>query len=180
MEFVEPIRDKRKIEAMKSTLKKQSERDYIMFMVGINAGLRISDILQLKVRNVRGTHIRIREQKTSKYKNVAINDSLKKALQPYIRNKRNDDYLIQSREGNNKPISRQRAYDILRTCANACGVEQIGTHTMRKTFGYQMYQKTKDITAIQKLMNHDHPSTTMRYLGIDQDYMDDLVHDNNL
>lgn len=180
MEFVEPIRDRRDIERLKKTLLDKSERDYIMFMVGINAGLRVSDILQLKVRNVRGSHIKIREQKTQKYKNIAINPALKKALEPFIRNRRNDEYLIRSRQGDNRPISRQRAYSILRDAADACGLDSVGTHTMRKTFGYQMYQKTKDIAALQKIMNHDNPMVTLRYLGIEQDYMDDLVNDNNL
>lgn len=180
MEFVEPIRDTKQIDAMKQALKRHSERDYIMFMIGINAGLRVSDILQLKVRNVRGTHIRIREQKTQKYKNIAINSALKKALEPFIKNKKNDAYLIKSRQGDNKAISRQQAYVILRRAAEECSIENVGTHTMRKTFGYQMYQKTKDVAALQKIMNHDNPMVTLRYLGIEQDYMDDLVNDNNL
>ena len=49
MEFVEPIRDKRKIELVKVILKKNGFRDYMLFLMGINSGLRISDILKLKV-----------------------------------------------------------------------------------------------------------------------------------
>lgn len=180
MEIVEPIRAKQDIEKMKRALRAKSERDYVMFMVGINAGLRVSDILQLRVRDVRGTHIRIREQKTQKYKSIVINSVLRKAIDPYIKYRRNDEYLIKSRQGDNKHISRQQAYYILRDAAKSCGIESVGTHTMRKTFGYHMYQRTKDIVAIQKIFNHDHPSTTMAYLGIDREYTDKLVSDNVL
>ena len=65
MEFVEPIRDKRKIELVKVILKKNDFRDYMLFLMGINSGLRISDILKLKVSDVRGKqYIEVKEQKT--------------------------------------------------------------------------------------------------------------------
>lgn len=65
MEFVEPIRDKRKIELVKVILKENGFRDYMLFLMGINSGLRISDILKLKVSDVRGKrYIEVKEQKT--------------------------------------------------------------------------------------------------------------------
>ena len=64
MEFVEPIRDKRKIELVKVILKENGFRDYKLFLMGINSGLRISDILKLKVADVRSKrYIEIKEQK---------------------------------------------------------------------------------------------------------------------
>ena len=65
MEFVEPIRDKRKIELVKVILKENGFRGYMLFLMGINSGLRISDILKLKVAAVRGKrYIEVKEQKT--------------------------------------------------------------------------------------------------------------------
>ena len=65
MEFVEPIRDKRKIELVKVILKENGFRDYTLFLMEINSGLRISDILKLKVSDVRGKrYIEVKEQKT--------------------------------------------------------------------------------------------------------------------
>lgn len=180
MDFVQPIRNKKEIEAMKKVLKEKSERNFIMFMIGINAGLRISDILTLKVRDVRGNHLNIIEQKTQKKKRIAINNSLKDALSDYIRNKNNNEYLIKSRVGVNKPITRSQAYNILREAAEKCGLEEVGTHTMRKTFAYHMYQQTKDVAVLQRILNHRDPFVTLRYLGIEQDYQDTLVMQNNL
>lgn len=65
MEFVEPIRDKRKIELVKVILKENGFRDYMLFLMEINSGLRILDILKLKVSDVRGKrYIEVKEQKT--------------------------------------------------------------------------------------------------------------------
>lgn len=180
MEFVQPLRSKEEIKDMKAELRAQSERNYILFMIGINAGLRVSDILALKVRDVRGDHIKLIEMKTEKVKRIAINNSLKKALKHYIRDKQNNEYLIKSRVGKNKPISRSMAYKIIKAAAENCGINDIGTHTMRKTFGYHAYQKEKDVAALQKIFNHSHPEITLRYIGIEQDYQDAIVRNNNL
>ncbi len=63
MNAVEPIRDKDDIQAMKDYLRSWNERNYILFLVGINTGFRIGDILKLRVKDVQGWHIRVREQK---------------------------------------------------------------------------------------------------------------------
>ena len=74
MNFVQPIRDKQKIDEIKAILKRQSGRDYFLFIIGINTGLRISDILKLQVKDVREkTHITLNEQKTGKPRRFRIN-----------------------------------------------------------------------------------------------------------
>lgn len=73
MEFVEPIRGKRKIELVKVILKKNDFRDYMLFLMGINSGLRVSDILKLKVSDVRGKqYIEVKEQKTDNILNILV------------------------------------------------------------------------------------------------------------
>ena len=65
MNTVEPIRDIGTVNDIADYLREQSERNYIMFMIGIYSGLRISDILTLRVRDVRNRdRIMIREKKT--------------------------------------------------------------------------------------------------------------------
>ncbi|MNI54981.1 site-specific tyrosine recombinase XerC [compost metagenome] len=68
------------------------------------------------------------------------------------------------------------AYKIMKAAAKEFGLVDIGTHTLRKTFGYHMYQKTKDITLIQNMLNHSDKSITMRYIGMDQDTMNAAMH----
>ena len=73
MKFVEPIRDKEQIKKVKQVLKQSNQRNYLLFVLGINSGLRISDILKLKVKDVKNKkYIEIKEQKTKKYKTFKI------------------------------------------------------------------------------------------------------------
>lgn len=172
MQYVQPIREKTMIEAIKIELLKSGFRDYMMFYVGINTGLRISDILKLKVSDVKDKmYVTIKEQKTGKTKRFGI-ENIKKELDEYILNMQDSEYLFQSQKGDNKPITRVQAYRILNQAAKIVGLSEIGTHTLRKTFGYHFYQKTKDVALLQKLFNHSSPSTTLTYIGIDQDNMD--------
>lgn len=153
-------------------LKDWSDRNYMLFLVGINTALRISDIIKLRVSNFRGWYIVVVEQKTKKYKKLKMNSFLKKEIERFCKGKKNNEYLFQSRNGINKPITRQMAYLILRIAANDCGIENVGTHTMRKTFGYHHYQKYKDIGVLMNIFNHSSPAITQKYIGINQDYID--------
>lgn len=167
---VEPIRDKKDIQDIYDYLKEKNMRDAVLFATGIYTGLRISDILLLRVRDVRGKeYICLREKKTGKQKRIKINRFLKKLYADYIGNKKDYECLFHGKERINKPITRQQAYNILQDAAEHIGLaDAIGTHTMRKTFGYHYYQKTKDVGMLMEIFNHDHPSITLRYIGITQ------------
>lgn len=180
MKRVMPIRDKEKIREIKEVLKKQSERNYILFMLGINAGLRVSDILPLRVRDVRGEYIDVIEQKTGNPRPIPINDSLRRALTKYIKGKKDNEYLIKSREGTNQPISRWTAWNIIREAGREVGLHNLGTHSMRKTFGYNYYRNTKDIQALCKMLGHSDQEITKRYIGIEEDFIREqyLKHTN--
>lgn len=170
MNFVEPIRSPALVEDIANYLKKENERNYIMYLIGIYTGLRIGDIVKFKIGDVKNkNYISIREQKTGKQKIFEINPILKRAIENYIYNKDPDDYLIKSREGYNKPLSRSMAYRILQEIADKFGLENIGCHTLRKTFGYHFYLQTKDVVTLMKIFNHSHPSVTLRYIGIEQE-----------
>jgi len=176
MKKVEPIRDREKIEEMKTELLKRGYRDYLLFVMGINTGLRISDLLKIKVEDVEDkTHIVINEEKTGKTKRFLINYKLKSDLEKYIENMQPWEYLFQSQKGTNKPISRVQAYRILRAAAVEIGLDSVGTHTLRKTFGYFHYHEHKDVALLQELFNHSSPSITLDYIGINQDTMDRTI-----
>lgn len=170
MNYVEPIRDYDKLADILEYLKRTNQRNYMMFLVGIYTALRISDILRLKVRDVKNrNNITLREKKTGKQKIIPINPALKRELEWYCKDKENYEYLIKSREQENKPITRDTAYKILRDIGDRFGVENLGTHTLRKTFGFHYYKKTKDIVMLQRCFNHSDPSVTLAYIGIQQD-----------
>lgn len=177
MNFVQPIREKGKIEKIKNELLKNGYRDYLIFTAGINTGLRISDLLNLKVIDIRDkTHILIREEKTGKEKRFFINETLQNAFKGFIFNMDDEDYLFQSREGKNKPLSRWMAYKIINDVCKIVGIkDRTGTHTLRKTFGYHHYQQFKDVVVLQDIFNHSAPSVTLRYIGINDDYKDRTI-----
>lgn len=172
MNFVQPIRDPGKISEMKNYLKSKSERNYILFLLGINTGLRISDILILRKEDLLNTHVNIRETKTKKQKRIRIPPSIRKELIEYAKRLNDRDFVIKSRQGVNRSIDRSVAYRILREAAEQVNLKEIGTHTLRKTFGYHFYQLTKDVAMLQEMFNHSSPQITLRYIGINQDSMD--------
>ncbi|EKS4344833.1 site-specific integrase [Clostridium botulinum] len=172
MNFVEPIRDTQKVRDIQEYLKRTNERNYILFITGVYTGLRISDILKLKVKDVKGKRfIYLREKKTSKQNIIEINKLLEKEYKWYCSDKELDEYLIKSREGVNKALSRVQAYGIIKNVGKDFGIENLGTHTLRKTFGYHYYKQRKDIGTLMKMFNHSSPAITLRYIGIIQDEM---------
>lgn len=176
MNTVEPIRDMDVVLDVADYLKARNERDYVLFMFGIYTGLRISDILKLRVRDVRGRdYVYIREKKTGKEKRFPINVELKPIIENFIREKKDFEFLFKSPNFPNKAISRQQAYNILTDAGKAFGITAIGTHTLRKTFGYHMYQQTHDAITIKDILNHSHMSETLRYIGINQDNKDKAI-----
>mgnify|MGYP003169786553 CR=1 FL=1 len=114
MNTVEPIRDINTVMDIADYLKSRSERNYVMFMFGIYTGLRISDILKFRVRDVKGKDaIYLREKKTGKEKRFPLNAELKPIIEDYISDKKDYEYLFKSCRSGNKAISRQQAYKIL-------------------------------------------------------------------
>ena len=168
---VDPIKDNQKIRLIINDLKNNNQdRNLIMILIGIYTGFRISDILELKVKDVKGKiSIKKREEKTKKYKSIAIHKELYKELEVYCRGKPNDEYLIKSREGGNKPISRVQAYRIIKTLQSKYKIsDNLGCHSLRKTYGYNMYKKN-DISIVQKSLNHTMQADTIKYIGVEEE-----------
>ena len=114
MELVQPIRSKEKIEQMKKYLKSHSLRDYTLFTLGINSGLRISDLLKLNVSDIVDENgkikerITVKEKKTSKVKTFPFSSNVVQALKEYIVSlESNQTVLFGSRKGD-KSITRQQ------------------------------------------------------------------------
>lgn len=190
MEFVEPIKDLKKIEAMKKVLS-DNKRNQLLFIFGINSALRISDLLRLNFEDVYEfdkkikvrDRVKLREKKTDKFKTFPIVENVKKALQDYIKDE-TDIYpekpLFYSRKGS-KHMTRQHAYRILTEAAEWVEIkENIGTHTLRKTWAYHAYKIGQDLTRIQAALNHSSQAETLRYIGITQEEIDDLYVAVNL
>jgi integrase len=178
MNIVQPIRDKDKLEDLKKELKKTGTRNYMLFYTGLNSGMRVSDVVKLNIDDVRNTdgsmkqHIIVIEKKTQKIKKFPLCNGLLAEMTNYTNNMKQGEYLFKSRNGKNTPITTTQAYRIINGTGTQVGLEEIGTHTMRKTFGYWHYQQFHDIALLQTILNHSSPSVTLRYIGISQDEID--------
>lgn len=187
MEYVSPIKDIEKIQEMKLALRKSSLRDLLLFVIGINTGIRLHDLLYLVVNDVwDGNQAReflyLKDEKTEEWKAYFLNGRVKEVLIEYLTDKQVNpsDYLFKSKK-NNLPITRQQAYRIINLAAKEVGIPgNIGTHTLRKTFGYHAYRKGVAISIIKSIFNQHSPSETLKYIGIDKEEDQIIKVDVNL
>ena len=179
---VEPIRDKKLIKAMQTYLMGKSRRDHLLFNLGLNTGLRIGDILPLKVSDIIGesksfkNYLVIQEEKTGKTKKIKLNDKIKSDIKSYISKEKLDleDNLFYSRKSE-FALSYTQAYRILKKASASVGIHDFGTHSMRKTWGYWTYKESRyNIGLIMDMFNHSSQSITLKYIGINQDMHDEI------
>ena len=178
---VEPIRNKSEIKQIYHYLYGKNPKYGLLFKFGINTGLRISDILPLKVEDIYKkdgefrNYLVLKEKKTGKEKKIKLNNALRKTIESYVKHQRLSlsCYLFNSQKG--RHIGRIQAYRILKEAANIIGIENFGTHSLRKTWGYWTYKiSCYNIGLIMDTFNHSSQSITLRYIGVNQDQKDEL------
>ncbi|WP_020615756.1 tyrosine-type recombinase/integrase [Paenibacillus daejeonensis] len=194
MNEVQPIRSKETIRQIKNYLKVTSFRNYILFSMGIHSGLRVSDLLNLKVGAVRDQmHINFVAEKTKnrrkkrKRKKFIIHPEYFDDLMLYIADMPDDAYLFASRQRKTntgavgEPICRETAWRMISNVAERFGLENIGTHSLRKTWGYQLVMSTPPeqsafvMALLMEMFGHETQEETLRYLGLTQDAMDRAI-----
>lgn len=206
---VYPLKKKEDIEAIKLYYrarinnkdndedKQIAGRDLLAFVLGVNVGLRASDLLKLLWSDIFYKDmtfvdgIKIQEKKTEKYKTFFLNQSAQNAITEYINefqiriNLDNpNDYVFRSRQGN-KHIDVDTLCKSLKDVAEKCGIKQnIGTHSIRKTYGYwQLITHKGDamfLTHLQGLFNHASQLATLKYCGLENDQTKLYYNDVNL
>lgn len=177
-------------------------RDNMLFIVGINFGLRVSDLLQLRFCNLIDENYQFKttfpvwEQKTrntrkvAKNRYVTINEAVQEAVALYLEHNpsRLDDYLFRSESPNarrDQPMHRNSVERILKGIKKDLGLPmRIATHTLRKTFGYhQMAMSGNDprkLMLLQKIFGHASASVTLDYIGITEEEIEDAYLGLNL
>lgn len=192
MREVQPIRDPDLIVNMQNYLKVRSFRNYLLFTMGIHCGLRVSDLLELRAGDVRDQmHIsyvakKTRRKKRRKEKKFVVHPSYYDDLMLYIRDMHDDEYLFQSRQRKpdgrkGQPISRQMAWRMISDAAKHFGLKDIGTHSLRKTWGYHLIMNAEPhempyvMALLMEAFGHESQEVTLRYLGLTQDMLDRMV-----
>lgn len=199
---VYPIKKKEDVLAMQDYFKNRMDtatneedkqingRNLLMWIMGINLGLRASDLLSLKWGEILyddGTFqkgIRRTEQKTEKFKTFFLNSYVIEAVTYYINefhpNLDKDEYVFSSRKSGH--IDVDTACRVIKDAAKECGIKvNVGTHTMRKTFGYHWYtahqNDVKALNKLQNLFNHSSELVTLKYIGMEDEENEQYYND---
>ena len=184
MAEVHPLYEIENVAAMRDQMIKFGNvREAYCFYIGCHVGLRASDLLVLKFRDVQDKMVCINEIKTGKYREFPISKQVRQAINAlrvwYKDQGVEPTYLFQA-TGNRvsdriKPISQNYLLRLIKDAADRLGIEgNFGTHTARKTFGYHLYKKTGDLTNIQKVFQHETQSETLAYIGVTRKTIHDL------
>jgi integrase len=191
---VEPIKSLKDISKIKQYLiGKENKRDYMLFTVGINIGLRAGDLLSLKIKDVMQDGIvvdkvTVYEEKTDKKREFDLNSSTKAAIRLYLDTfniVETDSYLFKSRKGDGA-LTVESAHKIIKTTLRELNIKgNYGTHSLRKTFAYHIYinnirTNPTIINTLQKMLNHSSAAVTLRYIGITKEVISDVYNSLNL
>lgn len=176
-----PLKTKQEIELVRTLIKTKTKdplRNLVIFNLGINNGIRTNDILNLKVADVLGKdEAEIRESKTGKKRKIRLNvANIKDDLADLCKHKQPSDYVFTSYKDPKQPIQTVTIYRLFKRLASEHpSLHGLTAHSMRRTFGYQYYQRTKDVVTLMKLFNHSSQVVTLRYIGIEQEQMDESL-----
>lgn len=179
---VEPIIDMKHIKRIKKLLI-TNQRDRLLFIMAINSGLRVQDILALRVLSVKtsntGDRVCLKEKKTGKENVFIVNKEIKSALDEYFATveTKDNDYLFKSRKGQNSPLTTYAVTKMVQRWCDEIGLKiNAGAHTLRKTWCYQQRTYFKVSWALlASRMQHSSPSITRRYLGIQEEEVEDIL-----
>ena len=190
------VLDKHITEAPDDEMKWIAHRNKLLFLLGINIGIRASDLRTLKwsfffdqekdgVIKFKPFYVLqpMKQRKQKKFVKLFFNQTVKMAIENYISEypvENLDGYLFQSREGN-KPLTVQSLWNIIKNTAYEAGIEQnIGSHSLRKTFGYYVFHQAEDknkaLVILQQIFNHSSTQTTAKYIGILDSEIEDMFN----
>ncbi len=201
----EPIKNMEDITTIsKYLISKQRYRDNMLFIIGINFGLRVSDLRMLRFSNLINDNLTFKDsfpvfekktrntRKRKKNRYITINTAVVEAVTLYLENTPNvrlSDYIFRSLSNRgcnlNEPLSVKSIDRILKGIANELDINvKVSTHTLRKTFCYhQMLMSNNDtrkLMLLQKMMNHSSPAQTLDYIGITNEEIQEAYRKLNL
>lgn len=176
MEYVYPITDIEKLNIMANYLYNKSKRDYLIFEIGINLGIRVTDFTHQTVGFYREVcnkgYLELIPSKTARYNKkikIPLQEDLKKLIEQYIKDRPNEEPMFISRDKGGM-LGRQQINRIVKDAALKAGIrDNVGCHSMRKTFGYWHYKNNKDIRLLMEIFNHSSEEVTLRYIGVTEE-----------
>jgi integrase/recombinase XerD len=145
-------------------------RDYTLFSVMLYTGMRISEVLNLKIKDYQDEHLIIHDSKTGpgkpfvRKKLVTIIENYLEELQD-VQNLTRQDYIFQS--GRYHQLTQRWAEKIIKKYLRLAGIQKVITpHSLRHTFAANLIKSSGNITIVQRALRHKHITSTMRYAHI--------------
>ena len=175
MNQVESVKTKNEISAIETVLNAKHGAIYAdIWKFGLNVGLRITDLLNIKFDDVDIPNrvYKLSEGKTGKSKVVTLNATACSIVTRRRTENPGDVFMFQShspklKRGTVQPISRVSVSRVLKRVGDDLGLN-INTHSMRKSRGYAMFEGGLPIEHISKILNHSSTAVTLRYIGIEK------------
>lgn len=188
--------DKRINEASNENKRMIARRDKMMFLIGINLGIRASDLCSLRYSFFMEDDGSFKDfyslqpkktRKQKKFVKLYFNDVVKKAISDYIKKYPVEDvngYIFKSRKGDG-PITEKSLWRIIVEVTAEAGINKnVGSHTLRKTFGrfvwHNAEDKNKSLVILQTIFNHSSQSVTAKYIGLTDNEVSDVFNELNL
>lgn len=202
--LVYPIKDKEKLMQMNHVLMKRivtadtprgqkiAARNLLLFTVGINIALRASDLLEMKYewmyredRSFRTTKsiVPIKTRKKRKFIEMKFNENVENVMTWYVSNYnpdfKLDEYVFFSGQNDGEHLCRKTEETMIKELGKECGIDKnLGTHTLRQTFGYWYYTNAEDkanaLNMLMLMFNHADQRTTLRYIGVEEENIWDI------
>lgn len=176
--------------------KKRWYRNKMIFVLGINLGIRGSDLCSLKwsdffyenmeFKNRTKIQPQKTKNKTKKYVSLSFNNTVKNIITEYVNEypiENLDDYVFITTKG--KHLDRDALGLIVKNVAKEAGIKfNVNSHSLRKTFGYRTWTNAIDkgeaLSMLQYIFGHSSMKTTMRYIGITQEQVDEIFQNLNV
>ena len=162
--------------------KEENVKIYTAVKIQLNTGLRISDVLEITFDEIDSE--RLKEKKTQKYKKVKFNENclqvIKKIKKYYKENKIEDynkGYIFKAARNSEEPLSYQTfSYHIKKAKAKLNIKYPFHSHSFRKAWARAVYDETKDVACVMRLLNHSNQAVTLRYIGVELEELEDLYN----
>lgn len=173
-----------------------ARRNKMMFLIGINLSLRISDLVSLRWNFFLKDDMTFldsykiqpkKTRKTGKFVTLYFNDVVKQSVIEYIEQYPIEDmngFVFKSREGNGA-VTERSVWKIIVDLATEAGVEHnVGTHSLRKTFGYHVWHNAEDkekaLVMLMVIFNHSSVATTKKYICVMNEEIEDVFMNLNI
>lgn len=203
--LTDPIRNKEDIKKFLSELKqgRHADRDYMIGLCGIYTGMKINELLETKVGDwhrwidnkgwieyipLKYDHRRYdpvegRIKGSYKIRKFKLSEKAFLSIYKYIEGRDDYEWMFPAKyEGSTSAVAYGTVFRIIKSAAKRAGIKgNIGTNSLRKTFGYQLYTNAPDnkkqeaLVKIMKCFEHSDSGTTLRYIGVMQDDIDEMT-----